>query len=243
MVWTVLLPVYASDDATKPSELRKQIRNQIKNETGNLRKNIIDEVNDNLKGLRENIIKNVNKTALNQFARITNGQVTAVNVPTLTVSKDGKIYTVSTDSNTQFRRHFWGKSGLSEITVGDMVNVQGKFTDDAKTSILARLIRDLSIQKRFGVFFGNVISVNGNNIIIETVNRGNQTVTVSGTTKFINRKQQNMNQSDVYVGHRIRVRGLWDKSASTIAGVTEVKDFSIPPVATPTPTLTPTSTL
>lgn len=173
-------------------------------------------------------------------AAIGTGKVTAVSGATLTVEKDGKSYTVVTDEKTQFRRRFWGKGALAEIAVGHTVNVIGQWADDAKTTINARLVRDTSIQKRLGVFFGNVLTVASDGWTMTTIGkkRDDQTVKVSATTKFVNRKGEAMTQAGVVVGHRVRVRGLWDRTANTITEVTEVKDFTLPviaPTATPTP--------
>jgi hypothetical protein len=171
-------------------------------------------------------------------AVILGGKVTAKSGTTLTVAKDGKDYTVLTDANTHFRRLFWGKGSIDEVSVNDLVNVHGKWTDDTKTTVQTVLVRDISIQKRFGVFFGTVQSLTSNGFVLQTVERGTQTVTVSSSTKFVNRKGEAVTQSDILPGQRIRVRGIWDRANSTITEVVGVKDFSIPvqPVATPTPT-------
>lgn len=175
-------------------------------------------------------------------AAIGTGQVTAKSGTTLTVEKDGKSYTVLTDDKTQFRRRFWGKGSLDEILVGHQVNVIGVWTDDAKTTIQAKLVRDVSVQKRFGVFFGTVKSLTANGWVMSTVSekRTDQTVTVSASTKFVNRKEETITQADVAVGHRVRVKGLWDSAANTVTEVTHVKDFNLPlRVASPTPEATP----
>ena len=174
---------------------------------------------------------------------IVNGKITVISVTTLTVEKDGKSFTVNTDSNTQFRRKFWGKSELSEFSVGNMVNVTGHWTDDAHTTVLAKQVRNLSIQKRYGIFFGVVKSLSTNGWVMSTIStkRTDQTVTVSSDTKFTNRKEEAISQSDVKVGARVRVRGLWDSSANTVTEVTAVKDFSLPEKVTTT--VTPTVTV
>lgn len=177
---------------------------------------------------------------------IGNGKVTAKSGSTLTVQKDSTTYTVTTDANTQFRRKFWGKSSLDEISVGNMINVIGHWTDDAHTSVLAKHVRNLSIQKRFGIFFGVVKSLSANGWVMSTISekRADQTVTVSNSTKFTNRKEETISQSDVAVGARVRVRGLWDSSANTVTEVTAVKDFSLPVkvTTTVTPTVTAAAT-
>lgn len=161
---------------------------------------------------------------------------------TLTCTKDGTTYTILTDDKTQLRRRFWGKSSLSEILVGHVINVIGTWTDDTHTTIQARLVRDTSIQKRFGVFFGTVTSLLGSGWVMDTPRRGSQTVTVGASTQIVNRKEEIILQADVAVGHRVRVKGLWDSINDTITEVTKVKDFSLPPAPTVTATVTAAAT-
>lgn len=189
---------------------------------------------------------------LNQRTAIINGTLTTKSGTTLTVTKDDKTYTVLTDNKTQLRRRFWGKATLGEMQIGDKLNVFGKWTDDTKATIQARLVRDLSIQKRFGAFIGTVQQLTANGWVMDTVNRGNQTVTVVSSTKFVNRKEEPITKNDILVGHRVRVKGLWDRTNNTITEVTQVKNYSLPPrptgapkptkipTITPPPTITPT---
>lgn len=173
-------------------------------------------------------------------AAIGSGTLSAINGTTLTVTtNDGKVITVLTDDKTQFRRRFWGKGSLSEMKAGDTVNVIGVWTDDTKTTIQARLVRDTSIQKRFGVFLGDVQSVTTDGFVIKTIARGMLTVTTTSSTKFVDRKEGAITKADVLVGHRVRVKGLWDKNGNTLTEVTHVKDFSLPVKPTETPTPTP----
>ncbi len=199
--------------------IRQAVRKDIKDDRHDLKQDI-----KNLIPLFKNV------------ANITGGQVTAVNGSSFTISKDGKTYTVNTDSNTKFRRRFWGGSSLSEITVNDKVNVWGTWTDDNKTAINAKLVRDVSIQKRNGVFFGQVTSLGSNTFVMSTIGRGNQTVTVSSSTKFINISGGTIAFADLKTGDRVRIRGLWDRVANTITEVKEIKDFGPKPTSTPTPT-------
>ena len=167
-------------------------------------------------------------------AAVLGGKIESLNAPNFTVSKDGNTYTVNTDSKTVFRRKYWGKSAFNELQIGDTVNIHGKYAAEDKTTIQAVLIRDLSIQKRYGVFFGTVESVSQNTLILNTASSGKQTVTVSSSSRLINRKEQRIKLSDIGVGHLIRVKGLWNNTSNTITEVREVKDFSIPVVPSPT---------
>ena len=175
------------------------------------------------------------RTILGGRAAIGSAILNAKSATTLTVTKDGKTYTVTIDDKTKLRRRFWGKATFDEMQVGDTVNVIGKWTDEAHTTIQARLVRDTSIQKRNGVFIGSVQSLNGSGWVMQTIARGSQTVMVSNATKLANRKGQTIAQGDVTVGHRVRVKGLWDRNANTISEVTHVKDFSLPPLPTKKP--------
>lgn len=183
-------------------------------------------------GTRSGVLERLENLFMGKRAVIVNGTLTALSgtsVPaTLTVTKNGKTYSVLVDAKTQLRRRFWGKSTLSEMNIGDSLSVIGKWTDNTQTTIQATSVRNLSVQKRSGVFFGTVSSLSGTGWVMGTIRRGNQTVTVSSTTSFINRSGQTITRADVKVGNRVRVRGLWDSQANTITEVTQVKDYSWP---------------
>jgi hypothetical protein len=147
--------------------------------------------------------------------------------------EDGKQYLVKVDSSTQWRRKFWGKSDLAETNPNDVVNIHGKWNSGEMTEVEARLIRNISIQKRHGVFFGTVKSISSNNLVITTAKRGEQTVTIAGS--IVNRNQVMIGADSILVNHRIRVKGLWDSKNKTITEVTQIKDFDLPAKPTPTP--------
>lgn len=211
-------------------EAREELREQ--------RKNLFQEFREKMKSAFSNF-------AVAGKAIILKAEVTAVSDTTLTITKDGTTYTVNLTDKTQLRRRFGAKSDIAEFSVGNIVNVYGAWTDDTHTVINARLIRNLSIQKRFAVFIGQVKSLMSGGWVMTTLSakRPDQTVTVSSSTKFVNRKEEAITQTDIQVGHRVRVKGLWDSSNNTVTEVTHVKDFSLPPVPTVTATVTATVTV
>lgn len=162
------------------------------------------------------------------FARIAGATVGAVGTNTLTISKNGKPMTVNILATTKLRRKFWGNAVLGEISIGDLVNVWGGWTDSTQSIINGRLVRDVSIQKRNGVFVGTVTTLTSAGWVMETFNRGTQTASVSSTTKFTNRTGKPITQADVVVGNMVRLRGMWNDKLNTITEVTAVKDYSIP---------------
>ncbi|MCX6704328.1 MAG: hypothetical protein NTZ07_02680 [Candidatus Woesebacteria bacterium] len=171
---------------------------------------------------------------VNKRGQLKNVKVTAKDATSITVDNEGVNVKVDILASTHFRRKFWGKSSLAEISIGDSVDVVGRWVKEDKTEIKAVLIRNLSIQKRFGVFFGTVKSLTDTGFVMTTIRRGEETVTLD-SAKLINRKGQTITAGDIQIGHRVRVRGLWDSIAFTITEVTQVKDFSLPPFASPSP--------
>lgn len=156
--------------------------------------------------------------------------ISATSVPAILVvsGKDGKQYSVNVDANTQLRRRFGGKATLAEFAVGDTLNVIGKWADDGKTTVEAKLVRDESIQKRFGVFVGEITSLTTDGWVMNTVHRSSQTVAISSDTKLVNRKEQAIARSDLKVGDKVRVKGMWNSKLNIITEVTHVKDYSLP---------------
>lgn len=175
----------------------------------------------------------------NRRGQLSNVTVTAIGTADITViNGDGKTIKVVLSDNTHFRRRFWGKSLLSEISKGDKLDIVGKWVNEEKTEIRAVLIRNLSIHKRYGAYFGKVKTVTDTGFIMTTIKKGEVTVTIDTSTKLVNRKEVVILSSDIKEGDTVRVKGLWDSDKSTITEVKQIKDFSLPPSATPSPTPT-----
>lgn len=161
-------------------------------------------------------------------ASIGNGTLVSISGTTLTVTnKSNKTITVQTDNNTVLLRRFSAKSSLSEMSAGDKLTIVGTWTDSTKTVLKASSIRDLSIQKRNGQFLGTVKSVSSDGFVVTPVKRADQTVTVDSKTKFVSLKNRSITLSDIKVGNRVRVTGMWDMANNTLTETTLVKDFSL----------------
>ena len=209
--------------------IRKTIRETVKEEKkeGSNPAGIKEDVKEIRMGLLDKV-KNFMKKNLKFEARV-KGKITVVGSNNFSLNGDDGTFQVNINDKTKFLRKFGGKSSLGEYSVGDEVIVFGKFTDDTKLIIDAKTVKNNSIQKRFGAFFGKITVKNIDNFIMETAERGTQTV-YFGTAKIVNRKETNITLSDIKVGDRVRVKGVWDKTLSKIAEVIQIKDFSIPVV-------------
>ncbi len=210
-------------------EIRHEIINEIKNKVSisitpaQIKKNIMEKV-------KETVAKNLT------FGARISGEIKSINDKTFVVEADAKEYEVMINDKTQLRRRFWGKAQLAEFSIGNKVNVIGKWTDDSKTKINAILVRNLSIEKRWGVFFGDVTSKTDNSFVIKALARGEETVYPASSTKYVDRSEKTISLTDIKIGDRVRVKGVWDRTLKKITEVDQVKDFSIParPTATPT---------
>jgi len=186
-----------------------------------------------------NLIKNIEKIELkftNKRGELKNVKVTMVATDNIIVDNDGVSVKVSVLATTHHRRKSWGKSTMAEIKVGDSVDVIGRWTNETKTEMKAVLIRNLSIQKRLGVFFGTVKNITDTGFVMTTIHKGEEKVVIDVDTKLISRDEESIKFSDIEKDQTVRVRGLWDSNSFTITEVTEIKDFSLPPHATPTAT-------
>lgn len=166
-------------------------------------------------------------------AHMTGVKVTAISSTTLTVTKDGNTFMINTDTNTQVIRRFGDTSMLSQISVGDLINIAGVWVDGSKTTAYAKLIRDGSIQERHDAFEGTVTLVTTNGFVFQSRNRGQQTVIVRSSTKVTDRTGNTIALSQIGAGNMVNVRGLWNRTSNTITA-DMVRDQSIPqPSITP----------
>ncbi len=218
-VLTITPPALALTPLRQISQrvIRKEVSKDIKEDTKKTKENLLDKAKDFMK-------KNL------QFEAREKGKITILGLSNFSFIGTNGTFQVNITDKIQILKKFGGKSSLSEYSVGDEVVVFGKFTDDTKLIIDAKTVKNNSIQKRWGAFFGKVTSHNTDNFIMETLERGSQTV-YFGEAKFVNRKEVSISYGDIKVGDRVRVKGVWDKTLNKINEVNQVKDFSLPVIA------------
>lgn len=224
-------------------EIRQEVKEQLEESLGltgtpsarrglkNLSKDIFDKLKEEFPFL---LPAGINRAVITSLGGST--PPTAINI-----IKDGKTITLNITSKTLILRKFGGKSNLSELHIGDMVTARGTWEDSEKAVLNTRVLRDLSIQKRHGAFWGKITSIDatGKTFVLETAGRGEQKVFASSGTKIVDRRERNINFSDLAVGHRVRVTGLWDPALKQIDSVRLIKDWSVGPKPSLTPTTTP----
>ena len=228
---------FAEDEATRTGGLRGEIRKEIKEDIKDLKelnKKVLEKEKEAREKEREAskeaqlLKKNLGKRVFLKEVTLTAKTGDTLPSTLSVVDTQGKTYSVEVTTESQLRRKFFGKASLPEFQINNILSVAGVWGNDEKTIIKAKIVQNLSIQKRFGVFIGKVTEINGSTIVIESTARGKQTITLSTSTKLVARNEKVIGASDVLVGHIIRVKGLWDRSNNTVTEVTNVKDYSLP---------------
>jgi len=150
---------------------------------------------------------------------------------TLSLQVDTTTYTVTVGTTTDMVRKFNGDSSLIEFALGDTLLVEGTL---AGTTITAKEIKDISIQRRGGSFWGSVTSIDtaAQTFVLDPTfpskNLVDQTITTTSATKIFQGNREG-EFSDLAVGMRVKVIGLWRKSAHSVVAdrvliqLTEVK--------------------
>ncbi len=213
---------------------RENLKLQLQNETGatispsgyvnQIRREIKNEIKERNQGVLDKI-KNQIKEKLSSKTKV-EGTIEEITSNSLQVKdSQGNSYQIKFSEGTKFVRRFGGVSNINEFKIGNKVVVFGQYTDEAKMIIEARLIRNLSIQKRWGVFFGEVVSKADLSFVIKTISRGELTVYISASTKLLSHDKKEINFSDLKIGDRVRVKGVWDKDLKEIREVDEIRVF------------------
>lgn len=184
-----------------PRELKKEMVQENKEVVKEKTRNILEQAKD---VIREKIKKQIK------------GKLTVIVGNILTIQNNQTTFTVTTTDKTELKRRFGAASALSEFKPNDQLLVIGnrkRNTDGtlSSTDIEASYIRNMSIQRRFAVFNGEVKSITGNTITLQTKSRGLQTVNVSSATQYME-KNVSITLSNLAVGDNLIVKGeLWDR--------------------------------
>ena len=140
------------------------------------------------------------------------GTITSVGVDRLEIKKmDGTAQTVMVDDQTRYRggrRDAQKDLHLEDLKPGDHVFVQGRASDNKEfTALMVRRVTDEEIQAFSGErAFGEIISIDGNQIKVRNPRQGEKTVVVNDQTVFM-KEGQPITLKDLKVGDRIFAQG------------------------------------
>src|SRR5258708_15216125 len=154
-------------------------------------------------------------------------QITGSSQSSLIVMVNGNTYTVNTTANTIFFRRYFGRSMISQFSIGDNVYIRGKWLDFEKTTINADFVRDVSIQEKNDTFIGTLTTMTSNGFVFQSKDLGSLTIVLSSSTKLLDRNGMVITISSMQNGDSLTLDGLYDRT-SKIVTATTIKDYSLP---------------
>ena len=189
-----------------------------------------DDVKSNIANVLKSDLKQriqIEETSAGNMAWITGAKVVEISGVGTTTSKllkvkvFGQDYKVEVSANTKVVRQHWGKSeiDLSEFSVGDIVNAYGTLDSTDYFLIHAKTVRNVSIQKLHAVFTGNILTVSTSTSSFTMEAKGTRAntllVNTDSNTKIYSGKILK-SFSDLQVGTKVMVRGIWDRTLSKV---------------------------
>lgn len=159
-------------------------------------------------------------------------KITGISSDYLTVSVFGQNYK-ATFSEARILRQNWGDSNIDEFSIGDLADIFGYLDDNDNFLVHGKTIRNVSLNKdsiALEGLLGNIYLPD--TFILQTVNQGDQVITVSGDTKIIRNEEVFCIQiigmmcsvnssaaiafSDLKTGDAVVVRGVLDQSNNKV---------------------------
>jgi len=190
-------------------------QNQTRGLLRDLKQEVVQEKKEIVKEKTQNILEQVKNVIKEKIKKHIKGTLTAMTGNVLTVRQGQTNLTIRTTDKTKFKRKFGGISSLGEFSINDQLIIIGNRNADS-TEIEASYIRNMSIQRRFAVFVGEVTAKSSSVLTLKTESRGAQTAIISSNTTY-KEKNKTITFADIQIGDKILVKGeLWDRASDKI---------------------------
>lgn len=171
----------------------------------------------------------LNYTPANQsLTELIDTNIEMVSANSLVVSKDKNTYTINVTPNTKILTKYGSISDLIEYSTGHKLNIWGTTNEASKSAITAKVIKNNSIQKRIGIFYGLVDSISGRTFTFSSKIYGQNQITIDASTKIVNNDNTPITASDIHENDRIKIIGSIDQSVNKITAAKAIKNFSQP---------------
>lgn len=161
-------------------------------------------------------------------AKIVKGNLVSISEDFLTVNKDSEQFDIELDDQSKVLSKYYSKIDPKNLEKGDQVSIWGKWVDEAKTMIRAKLVRNLSKEIRKGVVNGTFKKVNESSFTVTRANGKVFTITFDKNTKLMNRKGEIILYSAIKDNDHVAVTGLVDHKNLTVVNTSKVRDLSLP---------------
>ena len=160
--------------------------------------------------------------------KIVKGNLVSVSEDVLTVNTGSNQFDIEIDDKSKVISKYYSKIDPSDLKSGDLISIWGKWIDEAKTAIRAKLIRDLSKEIRKGVVNGIISNITSSSVIVTKANGKQFTVSFDDQTKIMNRKGELLQYTDLKNNDHVAVTGLVDHTNLTVTNTSKVRDLDLP---------------
>ncbi len=142
------------------------------------------------------------------------------------VLSDDALYTVKLGGVFGIYSRWWSQLSTQELATGNVLQIFGKQVSEEV--IEAKLMRNVSLQKRLMAMLGVVTKVDYDNQIIylDSKMHGLVEVAVLPETLIIDPKAKTA-WSDIKLGQRLVAKGLWDKANNRLTEVSKIVVFRL----------------
>lgn len=161
-------------------------------------------------------------------AKIVKGNLAAISEDVLTVNKDDEQFDIEIDDQSRVLSKYYSKIDPKNLEKGDLISIWGKWVDEAKTMIQAKLVRDLSQEIRKGVVNGIVSNINNTSFTVTRANGKPFVISIGDNTKIMDRKGEPLSLADIWENDHVAVTGLVDHTQSTVTNTSKVRDLDLP---------------
>lgn len=151
-------------------------------------------------------------------------RVTAITDGTITAEGKGDTtWTIQTDSETAFYARGEKDGDINSIEIGSLVAFKGDITSDGNSKMVdATAVHywNGADKEKVRAAGGTIESINETEgtVVLDTPRRGEVTVDINSDTT-IKEDGEVASFSDLYVGAKLRVRGMWDSVSNVFTAV------------------------
>ncbi|RJR25529.1 hypothetical protein C4578_01310 [Candidatus Microgenomates bacterium] len=221
--------------------IRKEIKEEVRESIKGIKEEARNEITEEKRlatpsgqagqNIRSRILERIRKLYPKLLpAGLNQAEIKVISGNEITVTHESKEVKLLVTEKTVILKKYGGKALVSDLKVGHLVSARGTWQDSDNAVLELRILRDLSLQKRFATFWGKIKSLSEGKLVIETAKREDQAVLVKESTKIVNRAHKEIPFSELKEGHRVRVSGTWDSSLNQVEETRLIKDWSIAPV-------------
>lgn len=146
-------------------------------------------------------------------------------VANLNWGSTGMSWTLKSSSSTEFIRSNGGTTTLADLAVGHLISFAGTLdTSSSAFTVNAQVVKDWSLAQAV-TLKGEVESANaGASSFVMSGKDGNVTVTTASSTTFSLENGTSVNFGEITVNDEVKVTGMYNASAKTIAATKVVID-------------------